>query len=163
MEKINKVKYVGEHDKPKKGKSFLIPYLGNNGECFAETHVTTKLKNMSQEDKLNSFIKKSGYWHTEYEQKFGIRITEIKSGCGSMILSRYTNVLKEDFINSLNILIPRLIDNGVGALITTIGEYHSEFINVLEQTGFEKVSTYNNYRHGSNYKQHLYIKKLQKC
>lgn len=114
-------------------------------------------------EKLNIDVTVSkGGWHTNYEEKYGLSITDTKSGCGSMIISGYRNTQPSKFSAFLEIIIPELIENGVGALITTIGQYHPDLMTMVENNGFEKVSEYNNYRHGSNgdYKQYLYIKKL---
>ncbi len=114
-------------------------------------------------EKLNIDVTVSeGAWHKNYEEKYGLSITDTKSGCGSMILSGYKNTQPSRFSAFLEIIIPELIENGVGALITTIGQYHPDLMTMVEDNGFEKVSEYNNYRHGENgnYKQYLYIKRL---
>ncbi len=36
--KENRVEYVSEYDKPKKGTSYLTAYLGNNGDGFSEDY-----------------------------------------------------------------------------------------------------------------------------
>jgi hypothetical protein len=52
--------------------------------------------------------------------------------------------------------------NGVGALITTLGNdlYNFNIKKFFEIIGLESMKSYNNYRHGSNTKQTLFIKTI---
>lgn len=64
-------------------------------------------------EKLNIDVTISaGAWHTNYEEKYGLSITDTKSGCGSMILSGYKNTQPSRFSAFLEIIIPELIENG---------------------------------------------------
>jgi len=104
----------------------------------------------------------TGRWHTNIRQKYGFSITDTESGCGSMILSGYKNCAPKTFSKILEIVKPHLIEDGVGALITTLGQDFPKLMIMLDENGFEKLIEYPNYRHGcrGDYKQYLYIKKL---
>ncbi len=120
--------------------------------------ITHELKGALGEE----FTISSGKWHTNIKQRYGICITDTESGCGSMIMSGYKNLPSENFSKILEIAIPYLIEDGVGALITTVGQDFPKLKVMLEENGFERLTEYANYRHdySGNYKQYLYIKKL---
>lgn len=108
-----------------------------------------------------------GKWNgnIDINTKFGIfKFTETPSGCGSMIFSGYYSpILNKKFdpikiIDIFKLMIPMLISNGIGSVITTSGDKLEIQNKILEQIGFKKLITYPNYQHGANglYKQSLW-------
>lgn len=112
-----------------------------------------------------------GTWHTGYT--FGgsysyCKLTGVKTGCGLMQLSGYVNLLHsqvtdDELSEAFNYVKGSLINDGVGAVMATNGSDYEDdeaTVNFLKKAGFEEVCSYNNYLHGSNYIQRLYICKL---
>ena len=102
-------------------------------------------------------------WHSKQKISIGntlLTFVGMLTGCGVGQLAGVRNladdVNKKDFISKLQCLK----EAGVGALFSTLGEhwYHKEA--ALLRPGFERVSEYNNYRHGDSYMQRAYILKL---
>lgn len=121
------------------------------------------------------FVKKAPpmyNWHVGYlgyytYPNFGFYLSEMPSGCGCLILSRYFNLIKgidESDQNFIDNLLENLKSNGVGAVITTVGQDVNSFMvkKFLDLWKFKEVSLYNNYRHSESgrYKQGLYIREL---
>ena len=116
------------------------------------------------------------HWHDailgKYQLKdnkniLNFRLLTTPSGCGSVIMKSYciwgefSDVLKED----LQKVLDQVKDNGVGAIITTLGQhfYNDKTEKLLTDIFDMKcVSEYSNYRHHTdgNYKQKLYIRIL---
>ena len=129
--------------------------------------------NVEAEDELYKW----NNWHRKVQGEYTLRdgnnctitfnISRTISGCGSIMINGYnlfgvpTDVIKED----LKQFFYNLKQNGIGAIITTLGEMSFStskeklLTDVLEMIC---VSEYNNYRHRTDgsYKQKLYIKTL---
>ena len=89
------------------------------------------------------------------------------SGCGSVIMRGYhiTGEITEDILRDLEKIFQRCKDNGVGMIMTTLGQsfFDGIYDKLLKDIfGMVCVSEYNNYRHNSEgkYKQRLYVKTL---
>jgi len=127
----------------------------------------------------------SGKWHPEikisddrYPSNY-INILNVNSGCGAMIIQGYSSIRNNyDIIYYFKKLIEdytfckeefkknNIYENryDIGAVITTVGESHidKEYIKELFKIGFKIKATYNNYRHGSTYKQHLLVWEIKR-
>jgi len=110
-------------------------------------------------------------WHTSMGKDVtGIEISkndeyyfslcDVRSGCGTCIIYdiNVTNLssFKEVFLQ----VCKRLKNDGVGAIFHTLGQHKKNLRNCIINAGFEPVAKYNNYRHGEEYYQELFICKL---
>lgn len=81
------------------------------------------------------------------------------AGCGSILI--YNTFLSASFDDELVKIMQKIFqlfkDNGAGSVITMLGQnyYSTNLYKFLEAIGFKSISEYNNYRHGSTYKQKL--------
>ncbi len=121
-----------------------------------------QLKEKLEKELSDKFKITPATWHPVIEQQYGIKFQNTPSGCGSMIISNYRNIEPDKFKKLFDILNNFLVENGVGAIITTVGQPFYELHEMLEKTGFVRIMEYSNYRHGhdGSYKQYLYIKQL---
>lgn len=129
--------------------------------------------------KLDNDSLRHSRWHEKVEGYYIINdgknnisfyITPIVSGCGSVLLSGYclfgeaTDNIRKD----LGQVLQKIKDDGVGNIITTLGEgltgwEANKSVDLIENIfGMTSVLEYNNYRHSSRgkYKQRLYTKVL---
>lgn len=113
-------------------------------------------------------------WHSSYigSYKFKIeksylefKLNTVKSGCGSVLLSEYRTRYGETdispYIDSIEELLEDLKEDGIGAIITTQGDWNSFNFNFIKKLfKLKKIATYPNYRHGGA-PQSLYIRNLE--
>lgn len=127
---------------------------------------------------------KDGRWHTEIEAVHSdggkFRLTTNPGGCGSMILHGWAGSFKygDNMKELLEYVLGIIRDGGhledyieempdgrfhsnidIGSIIFIAGEsyYGCAFIEEAEKLGFKEVAEYSNPRHGSSYKQKMYI------
>ena len=125
------------------------------------------------EEKISQDLKKydsEGIWHqktTILLNQYSIDFAGMFTGCGLGQIRNVTifsnsanqNISKEELLKKFE----NLKKNGVGAVVCTLGQgYWNKYEVNLLKIGFEKISEYSNYRHGTDgaYKQRLYILKL---
>lgn len=81
------------------------------------------------------------------------------AGCGSILIynTSLSNNFDDELVKIMQRIFQSLKDNGVGSVITMLGQnyYSTNLYKFLETIGFKSISEYNNYRHGSTYKQKL--------
>ncbi|MFW5889291.1 MAG: hypothetical protein ACOC3V_01905 [bacterium] len=121
---------------------------------------------------LGWHIRNTGTWSiTTAHAEIRFNLAHVPSGCGSVIMSEYSYNLSADNQDDINELVEyfenlffNLKDDGVGSVITTIGESSYGFLTkkLFDILGFKKISEYSNYRHSSTgtYKQYLLMKEL---
>lgn len=111
----------------------------------------------------------SGRWHEPVKINLpylSIDFRGMITGCGLGQITNLSNLtysqnekLNKESFKSLFIEIKQ---DGVGAVLATLGQNYSYMEKRLLELGFENISEYSNYRHGpaGSYKQKLYILKL---
>lgn len=102
-----------------------------------------------------------GEYHTNIRCNW-FKISNFHSNCGSLIFHSFRSYVDNVDIKEFEKLCGYLKTNGVGALIAVLGQtfYNSPTEEMLLSLGFTQVDEYQNYRHGNNYTQRLYTKKL---
>lgn len=110
-----------------------------------------------------------GSWHSGGQvalNQYFLTLRGMITGCGIAQITGITylnypdnkNITKEEFIKKFD----KFKSEGIGGVLCTLGQNHYEHEKRLLNLGFELISEYANYRHGSSghYKQKLYILKL---
>lgn len=113
-------------------------------------------------------------WHKPFSIKDNsgwniISCKEMITGCGIMQLYGISNINKIGTELSAGVIslqyfekqIQNLIASGAGLLVCTLGKTFYLREKLLFQLGFIQLIEYNNWKHGSNYKQKLYAYKLK--
>lgn len=127
-------------------------------------------------DKIEKLIKKydaSGKvkityarWHSEItidlpSKNIYFRIKNMESGCGSALLYQYHGITNPDIFEEIFTFVANIYkEDGAGTIITTLGESYDSWKQLFLKLNFKNVATYNNYRHGDNYMQHLLVRCL---
>jgi hypothetical protein len=107
-----------------------------------------------------------GTWHTNLPfitiGNTRLIVKGMITGCGIAQLHGVANLSANINPDEFREKFQDIRDNGVGAVICTLGQSYYASEDKLLNLGFEKLSEYSNYRHGQdgNYKQRLYIYKL---
>lgn len=108
-------------------------------------------------------------WHPTYSINlaFGnntmqFQIKGLPTGCGLVMMSGFTS---STFNDKTRLIFDNIMEfyksDGAGTVIATLGEhYEVQEKGLMNEWGFKKLSTYNNWRHGSNYNQSLYAYSL---
>lgn len=112
----------------------------------------------------------SGNWHdpiyfgeSPYET---IRLEESITGCGLYLMKGFTSFYRLNRKDLVKVfkehIVPFIVrySDHPGAVIATLGEdfYNEGFIEeFLEPCGFICIHEYHNWRHGSNYKQKIFV------
>lgn len=93
-----------------------------------------------------------GGWHQKRNYDY-TTVAGVICGCGLVQMHGVTNLS--------NIKLKKIINDykkdGAGAIICTLGEYYYEYEQNIIDLGFILLKEYNNYRHGADAKQRLYI------
>lgn len=99
----------------------------------------------------------SGSWHPSYYSDY-LEVHGMSTGCGLAQMSGVSVYLNADRLKK-DIKKVRDVyrENGVGALLVTLGEDYYYKEEMLLEVGFQCVAEYHNLRHGAHYMQRLYI------
>ncbi len=121
--------------------------------------------NDTKEEKPLNQYKDIGSWHTGSVIPFGISSLTVRgmiTGCGIAQCVGVANIDPDKTKEELLTAFKPLKDDGVGAIVCTLGQNYYTHEPKLLKLGFEFLSEYPNYRHGNDgaYKQRLYILKL---
>lgn len=107
-----------------------------------------------------------GSWHSRKIIDTGRRsiiVSGTITGCGLMQSYNISSLLIQNDSEEFEVLqneLRKLKDNGVGAIIMTLGQDFYQYHERALSFGFELISEYPNYRHRQPYNQRLYIFKL---
>lgn len=118
-----------------------------------EDRIKQKIKELEFKD-VEVKVSDEKRWYHQVTVKFGyakIRISELRSGCGAMLFSGYSN-LSFEYINNPSTVglfkfIFSLYKNNCETFITTVGTNYATSINFLKSLGFVEVDRYPNKRH----------------
>ena len=118
-----------------------------------EDTIKQKIKELGFED-MEVKVLDEKRWYNQVRIKAGyakIRISELRSGCGAMLFSGYSNLSFEHQCNPNTVelfkFIFSLYKRNCETFITTVGTNYVTSINFLKNLGFVEVDRYPNKRH----------------